>query len=206
MIRKEAQTPFSVQLLSPPRKPRNLEVRKREYLTSDEVSKLVNASKASGRYPHRDSTLIQMAYRHALRVGEVVNLKWDQIDLDTGKIHVNRLKNGDASVQPLEGFEIRALRKLKREFPDSSFLFCSERGGPLTPRAVHKIVARAGKLAGFKFSVHPHMLRHAAGYQLASKGTDTRAIQAYLGHKNIQHTVIYTKLDANRFKDFGKLL
>ena len=145
-----------------------------------------------------------LMYRHGLRVGEVVELKWDQIDPRTGKLHVNRLKNGDPSVHYIEGDELRALRKLHCDYTDSPFVFSSERGGPLSTRTVHAMVARAGIEANIKFPVHPHMLRHARGYQLASKGVDTRAIQAYLGHKNIQHTVLYTKLDPSHFKGFSK--
>jgi len=131
-------------------------------------------------------------------------LKWDQLDLDRARLHVNRLKNGDPSVHYLEGDEIRALRKLRRDYADSQFVFTSERQGPLSPNAVHKIVDRAGIEAGLQLSVHPHMLRHGKGYQLASEGVDTRAIQAYMGHKNIQHTVLYTQLNPKRFKGFGK--
>jgi site-specific recombinase XerD len=98
-----------------------------------------------------------MMYRHGLRVSEATDLKWEQLSLKAGKFHVTRLKNGDA-------------RKLERDSLDSPFVFCSERQGPLAPRTVHAIVARAGEDAGIKFSVHPHMLRHAKGYQLASKG------------------------------------
>lgn len=136
--------------------------------------------------------------------GELINLKWEQFDLDAGKFHVNRLKNGDPSVHFLEGDEIRALRKLYRVYDSSAFVFASERQGPLSHNAIHKIVVRAGEVAGLKLSVHPHMLRHGKGYQLASKGVDTRAIQAYFGHKNIQHTVGYTQLEVCRFKGFGK--
>jgi site-specific recombinase XerD len=71
-------------------------------------------------------------------------------------------------------------------------------------RTVHFVVAEAGKTAGLEFPVHPHMLRHATGFYLAIAGQDTRAIQLYLGHKNIQHTVRYTELNAGRFKDFWK--
>lgn len=163
-----------------------------------------DASKATGRHGLRDSMLILMTYRHALRVGEAVDLKWDQVNLDNATLHVNRLKNGNASVHFLEGEEVRLLRKLRRLYPDSAFVFSSERKGPLTVSAVFKIVARAGELAELEFPVHPHMLRHAKGFQLASRGTDTRAIQAYFGHKNIQHTVGYTQLDPTRFKGFGK--
>jgi type 1 fimbriae regulatory protein FimB/type 1 fimbriae regulatory protein FimE len=173
-------------------------------LTAAEVKQLVDCGKIIGRHGSRDALLILMTYRHALRVGEVVDLKWDQLDLDNAKMHVNRLKNGDSSVHYLEGDEIRALRKIRRAYPDSAFVFTSERKGPLSPNAVHKIVARAGERAEMELSVHPHMLRHGKGYDLASKGIDTRAIQAYLGHKNIQHTVTYTKLDPTRFKGFGR--
>ena len=66
------------------------------------------------------------------------------------------------------------------------------------------MVERAGEAAGFKFKAHPHMLRHACGFALANQGHDTRALQAYLGHRNIQHTVRYTELAPNRFKDFWR--
>jgi type 1 fimbriae regulatory protein FimE len=69
---------------------------------------------------------------------------------------------------------------------------------------VRKLVKRAGQNAGIDFSVHPHMLRHACGYKLANDGHDTRSVQHYLGHKNIQHTVRYTELAADRFKGFWK--
>jgi len=100
--------------------------------------------------------------------------------------------------------EIRALRRLKREYPETPYVFVTERKGPLTNSAVGKLIARAGENAGFEFPVHPHMLRHATGYKLANDGHDTRAIQQYLGHKNIQHTVRYTELASTRFRDFWK--
>jgi integrase len=143
-------------------------------------------------------------YRHALRVSELADLKWDQVDLNRGRLHVNRLKNGEPSVHYLEGDEIRALRKLRRDYASSEFVFVSERQGPLSANAIHKLVARAGREAALELSVHPHMLRHGKGFQLASEGIDTRAIQAYMGHKNIQHTVLYTQLNPKRFRGFGK--
>jgi type 1 fimbriae regulatory protein FimB/type 1 fimbriae regulatory protein FimE len=106
-------------------------------------------------------------------------------------------------VHPLQGDEMRALRELKRS-ADSPFVFTSERGTPFTRAGFAKMVARLGQEAKFKFGVHPHMLRHACGYALANRGHDTRALQAYLGHKNIQHTVRYTELSPTRFKDFWR--
>lgn len=188
----------------PPIKPKNTDVRSREYLTSTEVKQIREAAKRLGRHGFRNWVLIMMLYRHGLRVGEVVDLRWEQVKLETGELHVNRLNNGYASVHAIEGDEMRALRRLQREYPDSPFLFVSERGGPISKRLVHSIVQRASKLAGIKFSVHPHMFRHAKGYQLASKGIDTRAIQGYLGHKNIQNTALYNDLELHQFKGLGK--
>ena len=190
--------------VSPPSRKTNKESRSREYLTPDEVDRLMVAAKLVGRHAHRDATLILIAYRHGLRVSELVALRWDMVDLKQGLLHVARLKNGVESVHPLRGPELRALRKLQRDYPDTPYLFVTERKGPLTTSTVRKIIARAGEKAKIGLSVHPHMLRHSTGYKLANDGHDTRAIQHYLGHKNIQHTVRYTELAANRFKDFWK--
>ncbi len=189
---------------SPLRKPKNKDVRTREYLTPEEVEDLMAAAKSAGRHGHRDSTMILIAFRHGLRVSELVALRWDQVDFKRSTLHVNRIKNGVDSVHPLRGPELRALRKLIREYPDTPYLFVTERGGPITDHTVRKIVARAGENAGIPFPVHPHMLRHSCGYKLANNGHDTRALQHYLGHKNIQHTVRYTELSSARFKDFWK--
>jgi type 1 fimbriae regulatory protein FimB/type 1 fimbriae regulatory protein FimE len=182
----------------------NTSVRSREYLTPAEVDAIIDAARSAGRYGHRDAALILLAYRHALRVSELVSLRRDQIDLEQGTLHVNRLKNGTPSVHPLRGVELRALRRLYREYIYSPYVFSTERKGPMTASAVRKIIARAGELAEIGFPVHPHMLRHATGFYLASKGQDTRAIQAYMGHKNIQHTVRYTELSPDRFKSFWR--
>jgi len=183
---------------------RNSDYRSREYLSEKEVGKVIAAAATQGRHGVRDSALILIAYRHGLRVSELVSLRWDQIDLSQGLVHVSRLKNGLPSVHPLRGPELRALRRLQRENANAAYVFVSERKAPLTPDAVRKIVARAGREAGIKFSIHPHMLRHATGYKLANDGHDTRAIQQYLGHRNIQHTTRYTELAPHRFKNFWR--
>ena len=186
----------------PPRRKKNSDVRRREFLTPEEVDQLMTAAGSTGRHRHRDRTLILLAYRHGLRVSELVSLRWDQLDLRQGHLHVTRLKNGTPSTHPIRGPEIRALRRLMREYPDTPYLFVTERGGPLTASTVRKLVARAGREAGFAFPVHPHMIRHSTGYKLANDGHDTRAIQHYLGHRNIQHTVRYTELSPDRFNGF----
>lgn len=156
--------------------------------------------KSKGRHAHRDSTLILLIYRHGLRVAEATTLKWEQIDFSGGTIYVKRVKKGTPSVQPLYGDEIRSLRKLQRDYPASPYVFQSSRHGPLALDTVGGIVERAGTLAGLPFPVHAHMLRHGTGYYLANRGTDTRTIQSYLGHNNIQHTVRYTELASTKFQ------
>ena len=188
----------------PPPRQTNAERRSREYLTGAEVEALMSAAGRTGRHGNRDKTLILIAYRHGLRVSELVNLRWEMVDLQAGLIHVTRLKNGVPSIHPIRGVEIRALRRVKREYPDTDYVFVSERKGPLTTATVRKLLARAGEVAHLPFSVHPHMLRHSTGYKLANDGQDTRAIQHYLGHRNIQHTVRYTELSPDRFQNFWK--
>lgn len=188
--------------VAPPKRKRNAELRSREHLEPREVTRLILAAKRNGRYGHRDAALIRLMYRHGLRVSEACALRWDAISLESATLAVSRLKRGTPSVHPLRGPELRELREIKREWPDSAYVFASERGGPLTPRTVRDIVARAGIEAKLPMPVHPHMLRHALGYYLAGLGFDTRAIQAYLGHRSITHTVRYTELSPERFKSF----
>jgi type 1 fimbriae regulatory protein FimB/type 1 fimbriae regulatory protein FimE len=186
----------------PPRRQRNADVLAREYLTDAEIARLI-ATAARNRYGHRDATMVLVAYRHGLRTGELVTLRWDAIDFAHGRLHVRRLKGSSESVHPLSGRELRALRRLRQEQePDSPFIFSSERGAPFTPAGFRKMVARLGVVADLGFPVHPHMLRHACGFKLANDGVDTRSLQAYLGHRNIQHTVRYTELAPTRFKNF----
>lgn len=185
-----------------PIRPRNAEFRAREYLTSDEINALVAAARGIGRHGHRDATLILMGFRHGLRVAEFIALHWSQVDLKQGLLHVRRVKNGTPATHPLKGPEIRALRRLRREYPDGPYVLMTERKAPLTASTVRHIVKRAGKQAGFEFPVHPHMLRHSCGFYLANIGVDTRAIQCYLGHRSISNTVIYTQLSPQRFNEF----
>jgi type 1 fimbriae regulatory protein FimE len=188
--------------VAPPRRRPNRETRSREYLIPDEVDRLLAAADASGRHGARDRTLLLLMFRHGLRVSEAVNLRWEQVDLKAGLLHVHRLKNGVASTHPLRGPELRALRQVRRDWPDSPYVFVSERDGPMTTSNVRKLVARSGVKAKLAFPIHPHMLRHACGFKLANDGHDTRALQHYLGHKNITHTVRYTDLAPDRFKGF----
>jgi type 1 fimbriae regulatory protein FimB/type 1 fimbriae regulatory protein FimE len=187
-----------------PRRLPNADLRTREYLTEAEVLRLREAAK-DNRYGHRDATMILVAYRHGLRASELVDIRWDQIEFSAAALHVRRVKRGSPSTHPIMGDELRALRQHQREQdPKSPFVFTSERGAPFTTAGFARMVERAGHTAKLGFKAHPHMLRHACGYTLANKGHDTRSLQAYLGHRNIQHTVRYTELSPARFKNFWR--
>jgi len=108
------------------------------------------------------------------------------------------------ATHPLTGKEIRALRQLRRENLQSRHVFNTERGGPVTRAWLLKMVRRTGELAKLAFPIHPHMLRHGCGFKLANDGVDTRALQHFLGHRNIMHTVRYTELRSDRFDGFWK--
>jgi integrase len=150
--------------------------------------------------------MILVAFRHGLRAAELVDLRWEQFDLVSAVMHVRRVKNGSPSTHPLTGRELRALRRLRREQSSPGpFVFLSERGAPMTTPGFLRMLARAAPVAGLeKLRVHPHMLRHSCGFKLANDGVDTRSIQAYLGHRNIAHTVRYTELSPGRFRDFWR--
>jgi integrase len=141
----------------------NRTVRAREYLTQREIDKLMDAARSGSRYGHRDSTMILIAYRHGLRASELCDLQWSQVDFNAGTLRVRRRKQGSPGTHPLQADEIRALRRLQR----GTFVFLTERDGPMTPKAFHALFARIGQRAELPFPVHPQMLRHTCGYMLA---------------------------------------
>ena len=197
--------PGTVNRTVTPKRPPNADLRPREYLTEAEVERLLRATR-NNRWALRDATMILVAYRHGLRASELTDLRWDQIDFATATLHVRRVKQGSPSTHPIIGDELRKLRRLQREQePKSPFVFTSERGSPFTTAGFARMIERAGEEARLGFKTHPHMLRHACGFALAAKGHDTRALQAYLGHKNIQYTVRYTELSPTRFKTFWRV-
>lgn len=207
---------IALSVRTPPRRLPNSELRIREYLTEDEVELMMKTARAENDFGHRDATMILVAYRHGLRVSELIDLRWDQIDFAAATIAIRRLKKGSPSTQPIMGDELRALRRLQRDpletrkpkkdkqIVRSPFVFMTKRKGPFTVDGFAKIVTRVRLRAQMEIKAHPHMLRHACGFTLANKGQDTRALQGWLGHKNIQHTVRYTELAADRFKDFWR--
>jgi integrase len=186
--------------VTPLRRP-NAELRPREHLTQREVEKLIAAARGN-RWGQHDAAMILIAFRHGLWASEVCGLQWSDVEFESGTLHLRRAKGGATSTHPLLGDELRALRALRHD--KSPFIFVSERGAPFTTSGLAKLIERAGIEAKMPFKVHPHMLRHTTGYALANKGTDTRTLQAYLGHRSIQSTVRYTELAPGRFKNLWR--
>ena len=177
--------------------------RPKNFLTEAEIASFLQVSR-KGRHGIRNYAMALLAYRHGLRVSELINIRLADVDLDTGRLFVRRLKGSLSTSQPLDGDEIRALRRWLRKrlnapCYDSPLLFLSERG-PFVRQALNYVFGEIGKKAGLPIRVHPHALRHSTGFALANKGHDTRLIQDLLGHRNISHTTIYTRTAAVRFE------
>lgn len=174
----------------------------RNYLHLDEIDRLLAAARRSPRYGLRNHLMVLLAFRHALRISEVIDLRMSDVDLNAGRLYCRRLKGSVSNTHPMEGDEIRAMRRWLTKRPQTAldFVFVSERGGPLTRQSAWRIVMEAGKGVGLGVPIHPHMLKHSCGYYLADKGYDTRLIQDYMGHKQIQNTVRYTQTNAKRFE------
>jgi type 1 fimbriae regulatory protein FimB len=177
--------------------------RPKNFLTEAEMGNFLKAAR-KGRHSVRNFAMLLLTFRHGLRVSELINMRMADVDLDTGRLFVRRLKGSLSTSQPLEGDEIRALRAWLRQrinapCCNSPLVFLSERG-PMTRQAFNYICAEVGKRAGLSIKVHPHMLRHSCGFALANKGSDTRLIQDYLGHRNLRNTEIYTRTAAVRFE------
>jgi len=174
----------------------------RDYLFPTEIDRLLDAAGKSPRHGVRNRLMILLAYRHGLRISEIVDLRLSDIDLQSGRINCRRLKGSTKNIHPMEGDELRLIKRWQRirNAPNSEFLFVSERSTPMTRQAAWRIFKEAGEKAALDIKVHPHMLKHSCGYYLADRGCDTRLIQEYLGHKNIQNTVRYTQTNAKRFE------
>jgi integrase len=172
--------------------------RDRKYLTPAEVDLLVAAAKKRGRYGQRDALAILLCYRHGLRVSELAALRWAQFDWASHRLTVQRRKGSISGVaHPVLPDETRGLKAMQREQPaGAQFVFMGERG-PISVAWFQRMLQRVGAEAGLP-SVHPHQLRHAAGFALADKGRDLREIQLHLGHKAISNTTQYVELRPGR--------
>jgi type 1 fimbriae regulatory protein FimB/type 1 fimbriae regulatory protein FimE len=172
---------------------------RRQWLTEDEVERIIKHAANA-----RDKAMILLAYRHGLRVSELINLRWRDIDLEAVHLKVHRLKGGEDSVHPISGRELRALRSLRRgQGANARFVFVTANGTTLTRDGFSKLLSKAAKRAGLN-NVHPHLLRHGTGYRLVNMGMDTLSLAAYLGHSNVQNTKRYTRMNSTRFDNLWR--
>jgi integrase len=183
---------------SPPLRLPNAAVRKREHLTEAEIDRLRKHAS------HRDATMILLAFRHGLRVSELVSLEWRHItDLklqSRASLKVERLKGSISGTHPLEPDEVAALRRLQKEQPDAVYVFQSMRGDKLSAAGFRKMLSRVAEDAGLAdLHIHPHMLRHSAGQALVDK-MPLGMLADYLGHAQIQNTRIYSRATGERFR------
>jgi len=173
----------------------------RKHLVSAEVDKLIAAVKGT-RYEARDRCLLLLMFRHGLRVSEACRLQLSQVDVESRVLHVARLKQGLSTTHPLRGDELGAIKawlaERSRMNPDTEAFFVSERRSPLSRKTAWLMIRTYDERVGLPVDAHPHMLRRACGFALADQGADTRLIQDYLGHRNIQHTVRYTATNPAR--------
>ncbi|HBV3460066.1 TPA: tyrosine-type recombinase/integrase [Klebsiella pneumoniae] len=177
---------------------------RRRFLTAKEVQAMMQAAR-QGPTGERDYCLILLAFRHGMRISELLDLHYHDLDLHERRVNVRRLKNGFSTIHPLRFDEREAIERWSlvragwKAADKTDALFISRRGTALSRQQAYRIIRSAGENAGTVTHTHPHMLRHACGYELAERGTDTRLIQDYLGHRNIRHTVRYTASNAARF-------
>lgn len=176
---------------------------KRKYLTSDEIFKLLNFI-CNSNSNYRDYCMVSMGFIHGLRVSELINLRVNDYDSISKKIYIRRLKGGLSTTHPLlvsesNILDMWLLERCGLKGSHTPWLFLSRHGGKLSRQRFYQLFKNYGERAKLPLAIHPHMLRHACGYNLAELGNDTRLIQDYLGHRSIRHTVLYTAANAERF-------
>ncbi len=177
--------------------------RKKNFLTESEAEAFIKAAKM-GRNGERNYAMALLAYRHGLRVSELIGIRMSDLDLSASRLYVRRAKGSLSTTQPMYPDEVRAVkawlrRRAASQWANSPLLFVGSRG-PFTRQAVNYLFSQIALRAGLGFHVHPHMFRHACGWALANRCLDTRLIQDYLGHRDIRYTTLYTRTSVRRFE------
>ena len=177
---------------------------KRDFLTLTELEQLLNVAK-KGRHGVRDDCIILIMVRHALRVSELCRMRVSDIDLETGRIFIARLKNSLSTEQPLAGDEKRVLRAWLRDREEKKIyvkeLFVNQQFSPLGRKSLFVYFGGLGLKANHTIKVTPHILRHTTCFLLANKGLDARTLQDFMEHRNPSKTARYTRVASKRFEN-----
>ena len=176
-----------------------------EFLFVDEIKQFLNTYNIENLDELRDKTLFTLMYASGLRVSEVVNLKWSDLDLASRIVHVT----GKGDKQRIVPFfpsckkllETYKIRYWNEKTLDHEHVFISQRGNPLTARGIQYIMQKLAETIGFHMRVHPHMLRHSFATHLLDNGADIRTVQELLGHSSIATTQIYTHVSTRKLKE-----
>jgi type 1 fimbriae regulatory protein FimB/type 1 fimbriae regulatory protein FimE len=181
----------------------NDNARGRKHLLPDEVERIGAALRDGSRYPVRDELMVLMAFTHGLRVSERVALPWQQVNLKTRQLKVERLKGSISSTHPIvskrESMLLKRLHKAAGE-PRQGYLFNTERGTPVSRNGFQKLfTAYSEKALGQRWN--PHALRHGCGTDLVDQDIHLAVIQNYMGHANVQNTVQYLHGSSKQFQD-----
>lgn len=162
-----------------------------DYLTQDEVKRLFKVIDSK-----RDKAIFMVAYYHGLRPSEVGLIQADDVDLTRNKIRITRLKNSISGEHPMAPGEIRAVRAwMKERIKSLPWLFYAKGPLPMPRRSLHYLINVYGERAGIpQGKRHFHVLRHSIATHLLDAGQDIRFVQDWLGHQNIQNTVIYAQI------------
>ena len=176
-------------------------------LTEEEVEALLAAPVVRDPLGNRDRTMLEVLYATGLRVSELVNLRYEQINLNQGVIRVlgkgNRerlIPLGDEAVRWLTEFVHGARDEILLE-RQTDYLFPTRRGARMTRQAFWHIIKRYARKAGIAKGLSPHTLRHAFATHLLNHGADLRVVQILLGHSDLSTTQIYTHVASERMKD-----
>ncbi len=176
-------------------------------LTEEEVEALLAAPAVRDPLGNRDRTMLEVLYATGLRVSELVNLQYGQINLNQGVIRVlgkgNRerlIPLGDEAVRWLTEFVHGARDEILLE-RQTDYLFPTRRGDRMTRQAFWHIIKRYARKAGIGKGLSPHTLRHAFATHLLNHGADLRVVQILLGHSDLSTTQIYTHVASERMKD-----
>lgn len=176
-----------------------------EFLTFDQMMTLFDSFDLNDPAALRNRAILETMYACGLRVSEVCSLTLAELDLNERILTVT----GKGDKQRIVPFYKRLRTLLTRYLRDSralylkeehGFVFVSQRGAPITPRAVQLILAQAGQDAGLNQPLHPHMLRHSFATHLLDNGVDLRTVQELLGHSSLSTTQIYTHVTVDRLK------